>query len=63
MSTTTHAPDDVAAQAVDVARTAAEEEAAGLVGDHLGVEADEERVVTHFFATLVVGIAGSASHR
>jgi len=52
VSTTTHAPDDVAAQAVDVARTAAEQEAAGLVGDHLGVEADEERVVTHFFATL-----------
>jgi Protein of unknown function (DUF3027) len=52
MSTTTHAPDVVAAEAVDLARTAAEEEAAGLVGDHLGVQADEERVVTHFFATL-----------
>jgi hypothetical protein len=52
MSTTTHAPDVVAAAAVDLARTAAVEEAAGLVGDHLGVQADEERVVTHFFATL-----------
>ena len=52
MSTTTHAPDEVAAEAVDVARAAAEEEAPGLVGDHLGVQADEERLVTHLFATL-----------
>jgi len=52
VSTTTHAPDEVAAEAVDVARAAADEEAPGLVGDHLGVQADEERVVTHLFATL-----------
>src|SRR4051812_17459651 len=52
MSTTTHAPGGVAAGAVGVARAAAEEEATGFVGDHLGVQADEERVVTHFFASL-----------
>ena len=52
MSTTSHAVDEVAAEAVDVARAAAEQEAAGLVGEHLGVEADDERVVTHLFATL-----------
>jgi hypothetical protein len=44
--------DSVAAEAVDLARAAAEEEAAGLVGEHLGVEADDERVCTHLFATL-----------
>jgi hypothetical protein len=52
VSTTTHAPDELAAEAVDLARAAAEDEAAGLVGDHLGTQADEERVVTHFFQTL-----------
>lgn len=52
MSTTTHLPDDVAAAAVDEARAAAEAEAPGLVGDHLGVEADDERMVTHLFAGL-----------
>jgi Protein of unknown function (DUF3027) len=52
VSPTTHAPDDIAAEAVETARAAAEEEASGLVGEHLGVEADEERLVTHFFATL-----------
>ncbi|HET7530349.1 MAG TPA: DUF3027 domain-containing protein [Mycobacteriales bacterium] len=50
--TTTRALDEVAAAAVDVAREAAEIEAPGLVGEHLGVDADEERVVTHSFATL-----------
>jgi len=44
--------DSVVAAAVDDARAAAEEEAPGLVGDHLGVIADDERVVTHLFATL-----------
>lgn len=51
MSTTTHL-DDVAAAAVDEARAAAEQEAPGLVGEHIGVEADEERLVTHLFASL-----------
>jgi hypothetical protein len=45
-------PDEVAAAAVDVAREAAGAEAPGLVGEHLGVDADDQRVVTHYFATL-----------
>ncbi|MDQ1694899.1 MAG: hypothetical protein QOJ03_252 [Frankiaceae bacterium] len=49
---TVTAPDPLLTAAVDVARAAAEEEAPGLVGEHLGVEADDERVATHLFATL-----------
>ena len=46
-------PDEVCAQAVDLARGAAEELAgAAAVGEHLGVEADGDRVVTHLFACL-----------
>jgi hypothetical protein len=45
-------PDEVAAAAVDVARAAAEADEPGLVGAHLGVSADDLRVVTHYFATL-----------
>jgi hypothetical protein len=45
-------PDEVAAGAVELAREAAEAEAPGLVGEHLGVDAEEPRVVTHYFATL-----------
>jgi hypothetical protein len=45
-------PDEVAAAAVEVARLAAETEAPGLVGEHLGVDAEEQRLVTHYFATL-----------
>jgi hypothetical protein len=44
--------DAVAAAAVDLAREAAEADAPGLVGDHLGVEPDDQRVVVHYFATL-----------
>lgn len=44
--------DSVGVEAIDLAREAAEADAPGLVGDHLGVEADEARVVTHYFATL-----------
>jgi hypothetical protein len=45
--------DTVLAKAVDVARAAAEEEAPwGTVGDHAGVDYDDERVATHFFACL-----------
>jgi hypothetical protein len=46
------AVDEVAAAAVDEARAAAELDAPGLVGEHLGVTADDARVVTHYFATL-----------
>jgi hypothetical protein len=44
--------DDVAAAAIEEARTAVESDAPGLVGEHLGVTADDARVVTHYFATL-----------
>jgi hypothetical protein len=44
--------DPVALAAVDVAREAAEVEAPGLVGEHLGADPDEARIVTHYFATL-----------
>jgi hypothetical protein len=44
--------DSVGAEAVDLAREAAEADAPGLVGEHLGFEADDTRVVTHYFATL-----------
>jgi hypothetical protein len=49
----------VGAQAVDLARSAAEELAgAAAVGEHLGVEADGERVVTHLFTCLDPGYRG-----
>ena len=48
---TTAAVDPVLADAVDVARAAAEAEAPGLVGEHLGVEGEGERLATHRFAT------------
>ncbi|HVW80871.1 MAG TPA: DUF3027 domain-containing protein [Mycobacteriales bacterium] len=44
--------DAIAAAAVDLARAAAEADAPGLVGEHLGVEPDDQRVVVHYFATL-----------
>src|SRR6516225_5083515 len=55
----TREPDEVCAQAVDLARSAAEEMAgAAAVGEHLGVEADGERVVTHLFTCLDPGYRG-----
>ena len=46
-------PDEACAQAVDLARGAAEEMAgAGRVGEHLGVTADGDRLVTHRFSCL-----------
>jgi hypothetical protein len=46
-------PDEACAQAVDLARGAAEDMAIpGLVGEHLGVTADGDRVVTHRFSCL-----------
>jgi hypothetical protein len=56
-STTTTArrgtPDQVCADAVDLARQALLEYVpAGQVGDHVGLEADDERVVTHLFVAL-----------
>jgi Protein of unknown function (DUF3027) len=53
LRTRTREPDEVCAQAVDLARGAADELAgAGGVGDYLGAEADGERVVTHLFRCL-----------
>lgn len=56
--------DAACAQAVDRARDAAERAAVGAVGDiaavgdHLGVEVDGERVLTHVFACLAAGYPG-----
>ena len=45
--------------AVDLARTAAEETAGVMgVGDHLGAQADDDRVVSHFFACPHPGYRG-----
>lgn len=53
LRTRTREPDEVCAQAVDLARSAADEMAgAGSVGEYLGVEAEADRVVTHLFRCL-----------
>lgn len=53
------APDSTCAEAVDQARSAAEELAGpGRVGPHLGVAAEGERVATHFFAAEERGYPG-----
>jgi len=47
------ATDTVAAKAIVLAKAAAEEDAPeGSVGDHLGFDSDDDRVVTHYFACL-----------
>ena len=52
-------PDQIGADAVDLARSVAEEAAGTLgVGEHLGIEADADRVVSHFFACPHAGYAG-----
>ncbi|WP_397428928.1 DUF3027 domain-containing protein [Pseudofrankia sp. BMG5.37] len=53
-------PDPVCAAAVDVAREAAIEEAGGAdaVGEHLGVEAEGERLALHRFACLTPAYRG-----
>jgi Protein of unknown function (DUF3027) len=52
-------PDAVAAAAVDLARAAAAQDAEpGTVGEHLGVTAEGERLVTHSFASLAKGYRG-----
>ena len=51
--TRTAALDEACVQATDLARAAAEELAGvGNVGEHVGVVADDERVVTHLFGAL-----------
>ena len=58
-STGTTQPDAACLAAVDLARSAAEE-AAGVigVGDYLGAEAEDTRVVSHFFACPHPGYRG-----
>lgn len=52
-------PDQVCAEAIDIARLAAEEVAgSGQVGAYLGAEADSDRVVTHLFACLSPAYVG-----
>jgi hypothetical protein len=51
--------DQICAEAVELAREAAEEAADVVeVGDHLGTYADAERVITHTFAAAHPGYAG-----
>ncbi|GAA2483625.1 DUF3027 domain-containing protein [Streptomyces gobitricini] len=55
----TPAPDRLCAEAVDLAREAAAEVAApGVVGEHAGVVAEGDRVVTHFFECHEPGYRG-----
>ncbi|WP_407566629.1 DUF3027 domain-containing protein [Streptomyces sp. 184] len=52
-------PDQQCADAVDLARAAAEEAAgADQVGEHIGVTADDTRVVTHLFECRLPGYRG-----
>ncbi|ARH92716.1 MULTISPECIES: DUF3027 domain-containing protein [Streptomyces] len=52
-------PDRLCAEAVDLARAAAEEAALpGMVGEHIGAVADADRVVTHLFTANDPGYRG-----
>ncbi|WP_030898203.1 DUF3027 domain-containing protein [Streptomyces sp. NRRL F-5126] len=52
-------PDRLCAEAVDLARSVAEEVAApGIVGEHVSVVADGDRVVTHLFECRETGYRG-----
>lgn len=52
------APDVVLADAVELAREAAVAAGADTVGEHLGVRAEGERIVTHAFAATLPGYVG-----
>ncbi|MFF8918934.1 DUF3027 domain-containing protein [Streptomyces sp. NPDC015032] len=55
----TPVPDRLCAEAVDLARAAAEEAAApGVVGEHVGLVSEGDRVVTHFFECQEPGYRG-----
>ncbi|MGW1404488.1 DUF3027 domain-containing protein [Streptomyces sp. NPDC002403] len=55
----TPVPDRLCAEAVDLARAAAEEAAApGVVGEHVGVVSEGDRVVTHLFECKEPGYRG-----
>ena len=54
-----HAPDPVCAAAIDAAQAAAlQEVAAASIGEHVGVEVDGERVLTHLFECKDPGYVG-----
>ncbi|MER8221350.1 DUF3027 domain-containing protein [Streptomyces sp. NPDC094143] len=58
-TTRSRTPDRLCAEAVDLARAAAEEAASpGIVGEHVGVVSEGDRVVTHFFACRELGYRG-----
>ncbi|MGW7252810.1 DUF3027 domain-containing protein [Streptomyces sp. NPDC054834] len=58
-TTRSRTPDRLCAEAVDLARAAAEEAAApGVVGEHVGLVAEGDRVVTHFFECKELGYRG-----
>ncbi|WP_129308422.1 DUF3027 domain-containing protein [Streptomyces sp. L2] len=58
-TTRSRTPDRLCAEAVDLARAAAEEAAApGVVGEHAGLVSEGDRVVTHFFECKEMGYRG-----
>ncbi|MFI9614442.1 DUF3027 domain-containing protein [Streptomyces sp. NPDC052023] len=58
-TTRSRTPDRLCAEAVDLARAAAEEAAApGVVGEHAEVVSEGDRVVTHFFECKELGYRG-----
>ncbi|WP_112469842.1 DUF3027 domain-containing protein [Streptomyces triticisoli] len=58
-TTRSRTPDRLCAEAVDLARAAAEEAAApGVVGEHAGMVTEGDRVVTHFFECKELGYRG-----
>jgi hypothetical protein len=58
-TTRSRTTDRLCAEAVDLARAAAEEAAApGVVGEHAGLESEGDRVVTHFFECKELGYRG-----
>ncbi|MGW3017308.1 DUF3027 domain-containing protein [Streptomyces longwoodensis] len=58
-TTRSRTPDRLCAEAVDLARAAAEEAAApGVVGAHVGTVSEGDRVVTHFFECRELGYRG-----
>ncbi|MEV1062363.1 DUF3027 domain-containing protein [Streptomyces sp. NPDC050263] len=58
-TTRSRTPDRLCAEAVDLARAAAEEAAApGVVGEHVGMLSEGDRVVTHYFECKELGYRG-----
>ncbi|MEV6398054.1 DUF3027 domain-containing protein [Streptomyces sp. NPDC051907] len=58
-TTRSRTPDRLCAEAVDLARAAAEEAAApGVIGEHVGTVSEGDRVVTHFFECKEIGYRG-----